>query len=388
MSENARNDEQIHPDELIVDARHRSVVEATLTGDLRVWSPADGAAEESADLQLVLLRGLRLSEYAPAARLAYAKDIMALTVPGRDFTDLDVLLYDLRRRFELHHGFVPVLGKNRDAIIGFPQHKSDADPVPVTGRVHLPPGEAGQGVHVGIVDTPFAPHGLLPDVDHDVAVGTDRPVPFWAGHSTFVAGLVRQQAPGARITARAGLDIDDGMSSAWRVAKAIASFRGSGIDVLNLSLGCVTADGAAPMVLRRALDRLDPEVLVVAAAGNRADQKNPPEQIWPAASSGVIAVGATDSAGEVAGFSMNQPWVDTKTLGVGVASTYLSGDVTLQDGAVEGFAGEATWNGTSFAAASITGALAAALTGHHVSPAAARTTVLAAGAAPAPHPVG
>ena len=49
--------------------------------------------------------------------------------------------------------------------------------------------------------------------------------------------------------------------------------RDSGVQVLNLSLGCSTADGQAPMVLERAIAQLTPTMAVVAAAGNHGTDK-------------------------------------------------------------------------------------------------------------------
>jgi len=56
------------------------------------------------------------------------------------------------------------------------------------------------------------------------------------------------------------------------------------------------------------------------------------------------------------------PWVDVAACGMEVSSTYLKGDVNLES--VHGkpdqpFDGFATWSGTSFAAAEVSGAIAA-----------------------------
>jgi hypothetical protein len=83
--------------------------------------------------------------------------------------------------------------------------------------------------------------------------------------------------------------------------------------------------------------------------------------IWPGAFDEVIAVGATDGD-ELAAFSPRTPWVDLTAPGVGVESTYLTGQVKSASSTQRSplkFNGFAYWNGTSFAAAAVSGAVAA-----------------------------
>jgi subtilisin family serine protease len=138
----------------------------------------------------------------------------------------------------------------------------------------------------------------------------------------------------------------------------MAGFAGTRIDILNTSLGCRTFSGSEPLVIRRALRALGPDVLVVAAAGNHNLEPYRHQPTWPAASPGVVAVGATD-----ANFSPELPWVSYVAPGTQVVSTYL-------DGAY------ARWEGTSFAAAVVSGAVAARTVPGQVSPAQALTRVL------------
>jgi subtilase family protein len=364
MPDNTQEDD-VHQDELIVDRRQRDAVAAVLT-DLGVWPEEDH--EESANLDLVLLKNLRLDTYAPVARQRYAKEISILERPGREFTGLDVLLYDLRARFAADRGFIPLMGKNRDAVVGFPQHKGFGNPDPPSGRI-LIFGDAGQGIRVGAVDGPLAPHEMLPPefVRRDEEYADPPPMAVYGGHATFVAGLIRQAAPGAHIDTRAGLDPVTGMSSAWTVADKIAGF-GSEIDILNLSLGCVTADDEPPLVLRRALDKLDSGIMVIAAAGNRADPRSPERSkpVWPAASTRVVAVGAKQGDDTLASFSPDTDWVNCFAPGVDVTSTYLHGEVALDAAAPRTFEGAASWKGTSFAAAIVSGTVAATMRTHDV----------------------
>jgi subtilisin family serine protease len=162
----------------------------------------------------------------------------------------------------------------------------------------------------------------------------------------------------------------------WNAAKHIADLAASGVDVLNLSLGCFTGDGNPPLALATAIGRVSPETVVVAAAGNydEADIKQGltlTTPMWPAALDDVVAVGASDGDGHRAQFSPDLPWVNFLAPGVGVESTYLTGRVRAgsedahADATSEAFTGWANWSGTSFAAASVSGAIAARIKPGH-----------------------
>ncbi len=229
----------------------------------------------------------------------------------------------------------------------------------------------GHGVRVGVVDTLFVPQpwqaggwaARYSDQAHD-------PEPFiTSGHATFITGLILHQAPGATVEIRHALD-DTGTARVWDVAKEIVAFGRAGVDVLNLSFACYTDDGQPPLALVNAVNRLDPDTVVVAAAGNLAPELNgatPPA--WPAAFDKVVAVGAVDHAGGRAPFSPLAPWIDVAALGVDVRSTFLDGRVRVgaggagsgSTGAIEEFHGYARWSGTSFAAALVSGTIAAGI---------------------------
>jgi subtilisin family serine protease len=353
-----------NPGELIVDLRHRDAVVAMMTGELGLASIGD--MDESADLDLVLLKDLDLTAYATGAKAMYANELAA-QFPDGSATDLDVLLHDLRHRFARDVGFVPEMGKNREAIVGFPQHKSlPNNPVPVPHfLLDITSPGPGAGVTVGVVDTPLVRHSALPpgEVDSDEDLAAPQRDQFWAGHATFVAGLIRQSAPEAHLDLRAGLSADNGKSPGWDLAKKIAGFRHSDIDILNLSLGCATPDGRPPLVLSRALEVLDGRILIVASAGNRNLDPDAPGQIWPAAATAVVAVGAarhTEGGENLAAFSMDRSWVDCVASGVKVTSTYPNKSVLGTNDADDN--GWAQWSGTSFAAAIVSGKVAARMT--------------------------
>lgn len=134
----------------------------------------------------------------------------------------------------------------------------------------------------------------------------------WVGHGIHVSGIL-----GAR-----GLRMDEGVAPECRLmaVRVLAAMKngdrvvGAGIidninvgikwavdngaDVINMSLGIRHTGGGLPHedVIRYALGR---NVSVVAASGNDGS----PERYYPGALPGVIAVGAVDEMGKVAGFT-------------------------------------------------------------------------------------
>lgn len=319
---------------------------------------------------------------------------------GRDPVSLDLLLQGLRKGFENRYsGWIPTMGKNRvvekvTSAGGIPSRPGEPH-VGGDGDVEPPrsyeawaardPGQAA-GIHVGILDTRLFPHPWLAGAysaspaalltPETIAKKADSGRPFgsWAGHATFVAGLILKRAPATHLEVRAVPFYDDGTAAAWDVARELVSFAGSGVAVLNVSLCCSTQDGKAPLLWERAIDRLGSGVVVVAAAGNHGDftdaegRPNVPP-MWPAALDDVLAVGATDRTGALARFSPDKPWVDLVAPGVELESTYLEGEVTgterdsngvFHDKVLPPFHGFGRWSGTSFSAAEVTGAIAAA----------------------------
>ena len=237
----------------------------------------------------------------------------------------------------------------------------------------------GAGVRVGLLDTGIWPHPWLDGGWEEVmptfgALGDGIPAGSVPGHGTFTAGLILSQAPGATVVVRRVLD-GDGQGNTWDVARAIVELGQSGVSVINLSFACYTADGAPPLALVRAVERIDRGVVVVAAAGNHnamtavggvgpakassfADLPS-----WPAALGDVLAVGAVDREGRPAPFSPDRPWVDVTAPGVDLRSTYVpthcgcSGHAP-HDHAAQVSAPWAEWSGTSFATALVSGLIA------------------------------
>lgn len=355
------------PDQLIVDLQHLPLVE-TMLRDLGISRSQQFDEDENLGLA-------RLYDLTDATGAAIEVDDILGLLRQRAAADRD--------------GLMLTLGKNRvvDAVIGeghkpmifsIAGHKpmSGAAPDPVD-PADVPPGvaspDAGRGVRVGVVDTPLPTAG---------AGGT--PIPFRAGHSTFVSSLISRQAPGAEICLEGILADDTARADSWDIAVGMLRLATEQhIDILNLSLGCYTLSGGPPLVITRAIERLSPGVLVVAAAGNHGalaqlvGGRTNRSASWPAACVQVVSVGAMDAGGELAEWSRVGPsWMTCMAPGVHVVGSYLDGDVELPGG-VRHFTGHARWSGTSFATATVTGAIAARTRPGSVTPRQALCSLLA-----------
>jgi subtilisin family serine protease len=232
-------------------------------------------------------------------------------------------------------------GDGMPAAIGDPKTVPGADP------------GLGRGITVAVLDTGIAEvpfpvdagpgDAEIPDEDGD----EQRDPP--AGHGTHVAGLVASVAPGARIVARRMLTTVAGVASDLAVASAL--LENADADIINCSFSGPTLGDASPLIVERALAQLPAKAVVVACAGNNGTDR--PQ--WPAASKGVIAVGAI-APGQGSNpflrtdFTNYGWWVDCCAPGVDVPSTFLR---------YREFDGFATWTGTSMSCPQVAGAIAA-----------------------------
>jgi membrane-anchored mycosin MYCP len=367
--------------ELVVALEHVGVVERTLADDLGV---PIRSIEPSTDLGLALVR---LEGTDEAAATQVEREISEGSGSGQEpppKTPMDRFLRGLRTHFAREYaGWTPTIGKNR--LVGHVEggghisHGGGSDPARSSWTPDQRVARPGLGTRVGVLDTPVAEHDWLAGrwigSPEDLLARRTEDMPFAAiaGHGTFVAGLVLRMAPGCTIEARQVLSPLDGQAESWAVAKAIVELGRAGLDVLNLSMVCYTEDGRPPLALAAAIDRLDPEIVIVAAAGNHGDANTRDEDLseddtrkpaWPAALDDVIAVGAAEVGGGEAGFTPRRaPWIDVLADGVDVDSTYLTGpvrvDLSLRTDTVTPFHGFARWSGSSFAAALVSGAIAA-----------------------------
>jgi thermitase len=254
--------------------------------------------------------------------------------------------------------------------------------------MHLRDAQAlttGAGVTVAVLDTgvdathPALAGHLVPgfdfvDFDNDPSEVGNHVNNVAFGHGTHVAGLVALAAPGARIMPLRVLD-QNGAGNAWVLAQAILyavdpdhnSATNDGATVINLSLAtpnrthlmdlistlasCAVPDPIVPGVTpaEPPIDTSDPGfdadkdrcarfggAVIVAAAGN--DGTDSIKQ-YPAAEHayGLISVGASNAATQLATFSNFGSWVQIAAPGDGITSTVPGG-------------GFGVWSGTSMAA--------------------------------------
>lgn len=281
-------------------------------------------------------------------------------LPGVDVLDLLADLPSDAAVAPVH--LVQAAPRFRGGPAGAPQTLDAALPAP-------PSTGSGRPVTVAVLDTGIARHPWFTDrpwfaevradqfeildADHDERLDT------LAGHGTFVAGVVLQHAPGARIVVVRLLG-SDGVCD--EVDLITALHRLPTVDVVNLSLGCHTWDDRPPGALTAAVEALGADTVVVAAAGNDGESR----PFWPAALPSVVAVAALTADGTAhAGFSNHGDWVDTAAIGEDVRGPFVS----LTDDRAAAFA---RWSGTSFAAPAVSGAVAHALAHGEPSPYPAR----------------
>ncbi|MHB0878010.1 MAG: S8 family serine peptidase [Anaerolineae bacterium] len=121
----------------------------------------------------------------------------------------------------------------------------------------------------------------------------------------------------------------DGTGDVSTARSAIIWAVDHGARVLNLSLGTA---GPVPQLEEAISYALAHGCVVVAASGNVGPSLPRGTAMYPAAYPGVIAVGAVDGSGRVAGFSNSGSFLDVVAPGVSVFSTYPNGGYRFLDG--------------------------------------------------------
>jgi subtilisin family serine protease len=262
-------------------------------------------------------------------------------------------------------GLAPPHVQPHHVLVGFDNIMGNPATAPRAAAA-LPPMDRrrrseGKGVVVGICDTGIwdlagVTHpgwllgSYLPEIDDIESLYLYGDVlALEAGHGTFVAGVLRQAAPGVRFDPEAALT-PMGLGDEEMLVSAIDRLSGE-TSIINLSLGCFTQDDVAPLSLVNRLSQLRRDQVVVAAAGNSGGSR----PSWPAALPEVIAVAAVDDK-EPAKYSNYGPWVNACAAGTRT-STYVTGRLHPLLGSEE-FTGYAEWSGTSFATPHVAGRLA------------------------------
>lgn len=141
------------------------------------------------------------------------------------------------------------------------------------------------------------------------------------GHSTHVAGIISEVAPGVKLL-YAKVLADGGFGSTRGVADGVRWCIDSGADVINMSLGSPSPDPS----LKAAIDKAeDLGVIVVAAAGNDGQAEGENRIGWPARYESVIAVGSVNYEGKVSFFSSSGKEGDVLAPGERIVSTWKDG---------------------------------------------------------------
>ncbi len=232
---------------------------------------------------------------------------------------------------------------------------------------------AGSGVMVSVVDTGWWPEaatsgvsswlaGVEGDVE-DVYPDPSQPdaITHYAGHGTFIAGVVRCLAPSTEVRVEGFLTHGGAIFESEMVAQLVETMA-LGPDIISLSAGTVTRGHGASLAFQVFYENYLSQVkntVLVAAAGN--DSTRAP--FWPAAFPWTISVGATNAAGARADYSNFGSWVDLYARGSDLVNAFPTGTYTCSEpphaGEVRTFKGMAQWSGTSFSTPVVAGLIAA-----------------------------
>lgn len=252
------------------------------------------------------------------------------------------------------------------------------EPQPAQGKATLPAPVSdeslGKDIRISVVDTGWYPPAatdsdspwLASGVGGDVEQVNPAKIHPYAGHGTFVAGVVRCLAPAATI------DIEGVLKTAGAVyesdiTRELNEAMVNDPDLISISAGCRTRRDIGLLgfeVLSEIFSLVEGEgaPLVVAAAGNDSSNR----KFWPAAFPWVVSVGALDDNMEISDFSNYGDWVQVYAHGRDLVNAYPTGTYICYEppnvGQVRTFTGMAQWSGTSFATPIVTGTIAARMT--------------------------
>lgn len=195
----------------------------------------------------------------------------------------------------------------------------------------------GENISVAVIDTgvnsdhPGLTNRILPGynaIDKTTNAQDDN------GHGTFIAGIISQVAPSAKILPIKALD-SDGVGTVFDAIEAIYYAVDKNVQVINLSMGLYDDSKGLATAVRYAQSK---NVVVVASAGNSATNK----KRYPAALAGVVGVAATNEINQKASFSNYAQNSSVTAPGVKIYSFYYTG-------------GYGYGEGTSFAAPMVAG---------------------------------
>jgi hypothetical protein len=263
----------------------------------------------------------------------------------------------------------PCFGPFAEYRAPFPEPPEDRRPIVGIIDVGVPSWVRADG---WLADVPRTPS----NIDLLDGLPADGKLDAFAGHGTFVAGIVAQVAPWAHVRVYRALT-SDGFGTDAAVAATIVAAVTDGARIINLSLGCQTPDNLEPVAMATAIDQLrqqlGDDLVIIAAAGNFGNTR----LVWPAAIPGVVSVAGLTPQMRATNWSTRGSWVTSATVGQGIRSLYVDISYLTPPAAVDPCA---RWIGTSFAAPQIAGAVARACYELDLTPQAAVDKLLKAGA--------
>ena len=224
----------------------------------------------------------------------------------------------------------------------------------------------GGGVTVAVLDTAISKSVVNQNADiKQIDLFNYAQSEGEEGHGNAVASLLVANdseltglAPSIELLSIPVLD-NNGEGSAFDLAMGIITAVDAGANVISMSLGSY----ATSPLLKAAVDYAAAAgVVMVAASGNDGVK----QVLYPAAYDSVIAVGAVDASGQIAGFSNTGSEISLAAPGVGINSAWTEGS------------GVVSFSGTSAAVPCVVGVVANILSdyGGSLSPAEAAEQVI------------